>query len=188
MPDWYVLQTITGKETEIIKALDRDGIRAFSPSRAMLERRSGAWKLIPRRMLPGYVFVALNMSVRAYHTIRATPGVLRFLGEGMPQTVPDSEMRLMLALHNDGEPWGLSEGHMTDSGLVIDTGPLVGWEDRIEALDARRYRAKVALTVLGNSEMVELAVTTKGNPLTQPGDASPEDDEGEQTEDEAPSA
>lgn len=184
--DWYVLQVRGGKEADVQRDLSRHGLHAISPARVMLEQRSGKWKEITRYLLPGYVFLQMTMNVRQYEAVRATPGVVRFLGTGMPETVPQAEMARMYRLDNGGEPWGLSTGHMDGKTLMIDTGPLAGWEPMVLEIDARRHRAKVQFTLLGTPKAVELALTLTSSPQAQKDDTSPKAANGEQEENPPP--
>lgn len=178
--DWYVLQAHTGKEQDIVSALRELGFEAFTPSRIMLELRGKTFKEVERLMLTGYIFVSLQMSVRAYTAIRNVSGVMCFLGATMPETVPPDEMERMLILGNGGEPWGISEG---DADKVTK-GPLKGREDWITKVDARRYRATVAITVLGECKTIELALRPNKQAAETPGDTSPVEEAADQTEDE----
>lgn len=177
--DWYVLQAHTGKELDAVNDLRKKGFEAFTPSRIMLEQRGKMLKEVERLMLTGYVFVGLQMSVRAYTAVRNVGGVMGFLGATMPETVPPDEMERMLILGNGGKPWGISEG---DADKVT-RGPLKGREDWITKVDARRYRATVAITVLGESKTIELALKPNKQAAETPGDTSPIEEAADQTED-----
>ena len=174
--DWYVLQTMTGKELDVVSDLRDLGYEAFTPSRIMLEQHGKVWKETERLMLTGYVFVGLRMSVRAYTSVRHADGVIRFLGAGMPETVPPNEMKRMLLLSNGGEPWGVSVGDADE----VTSGPLKGHEDWIVKVDARRCRVTVAITVLGEQKTIELALKPNKQAAEPSGDTSPNEEAADQ--------
>lgn len=179
MPSWYALHVKTGSEGEIASALKDAGLDVCSPTRKMIERKSGHWGSVERTMLQGYVLVKLEMSVKAYNQIRTTNGVIRFLGETMPESIPDDQMGHMLILANGGAPWEPSSGHMDGETLVIDSGPLAGREKWIVELDARRKRAKAEVKLLKDFVSIELAVEITGRQEEPEGDASPTEEASE---------
>lgn len=185
LSDWYVLQTLTGKEQHVLDDLARMGYKAFTPMRIMLERKDGKWQEVRHRLFPGYVFLRLKMCARDYYAIKQLGGVIRFLGAGMPETVPSGEMRHMF-LEDADIPWGVSEGHLEGDALVIDTGPLLGWEKAIASYDKRQNRATVTFTVLGETQTIDLAVRIKSSSKGQADDASPPEPESDQSQEEAP--
>lgn len=178
-PSWYALHVRTGTEDDVARAVQGLGYDTCSPTRTMIERRGGRWAAVDRTMLQGYVLIRLDLSVKAYAQIRALQGVIRFLGATSPETVPDEQMRVMLTLGNDGTPLGPSKAHYEGSALVVDEGPLKGWETKITEVDARRKRAKVSITLLQEQVSVELAMETTGRQADPEGDPSPTEEAAE---------
>ena len=158
MNEWYVLYVLYGREREISGVIRKMGLRVVSPSRIMLEHSKGAWREVERPLLPGYVFLEISDLPRLYNAIMKIPGAMRFLGADGPESVPCEDMAYMLRLGRGGEAWGISSGQTADGTLLVTEGPLVGMEERIERIDARRHRAKVRFDVIGESRSVELAL------------------------------
>lgn len=158
-PNWYVIHCFTGKEDEVrSKVKGTDIIKAIVPRRMMKERRKGVWRMIERVIFPGYVFVEAEMTPQAYYDIRCIPGVMRILGgTGRPQPLPEDEVSLLIKLAQDGEPLGLSEVFVEGEKVTVISGPLKGLEGKIVKLDARRFRAKVNISIIGQPRIVELA-------------------------------
>lgn len=173
MKRWYAIQVRTGKENEVSDAIVAQGYETCLPMRVMIERRSGKWTQVKRNMLQGYALARLDMSVKAYSTLRAIDGVIRFLGTTMPESIPDDQMEHMMILANGGNPWEPSAGHMDGNKLVIDSGPLSGHEDWIAELDARRKRVKVEVSLLKEPVSIELAIEVTGKQAEPEGDSSP---------------
>jgi transcriptional antiterminator NusG len=186
---WYVLQVSDGREQRALDDLKRMGYPAFAPQRVMLERKSAKWRKVKRLLLPGYVFLNLDLCAQAYYAIRRMSSVIRFLGAAMPETVPPEEMRHMFLhqfLQDEVFVWDVSEGHLEGDRLIIDTGPLVGREDAITSYDKRQQRATVTFTVLGKPHEADLAVMITSSPKAPAGDSSPAAEEGEQGAEQTP--
>lgn len=185
LSDWYVLQTKSGREKDVLAALKRRDYQAFVPMRTMLERKDGKLQEVKHLLIPGYVFLKLTLCAHAYYAIKQMNGVIKFLGTGMPETVPQAEVRHML-LEDDGIHWSISEGHLEGDALVIDSGPLLEWQDVIQNYDKRQNRATITFTVLGKTHEIDLAVRIKSSSKGKTDDASPPSPGSEQIEEEAP--
>jgi len=156
--NWYVIHCLTGREEEVMSRVQGAGIKAVVPRRLMKERRSGTWRNVERTVFPGYVFVQTRMTHADYYAIRYVPGVIRVLGNSRPQPLQEEEVTLILKLTMDEDPMGLSEVFVDGGKVTVISGPLKGLEGYIVKLDARRFRARVNITILGEPRIVELGV------------------------------
>ena len=78
----YVLQVLTGRETEICGKLRRAGITAYCPQERRQIRRGGRWQEQLYTLYPSYLFIQVNDVIRVYYAIRKENGVLYWLGAG----------------------------------------------------------------------------------------------------------
>ena len=157
--NWYVAQVMTGKEESITNRIRELGIKAIVPIRVMREMKNGTWRNIERVLFPSYVFVHTGMDVETYYKLKPIPGIIRFLGEESGAVpIQEEEVNLLLHLTKDGDPLGLSEVFVADSKVTVVSGPLQGLEGKIIKIDARRFRAKVDISFMGEPRIVELAV------------------------------
>lgn len=160
---WYVLQVMTGTERECARRLRGMRMEAFAPSRIMPELSGGKWRLKERAMLPGYVFIQSRMDAADYYRVSGVPDAVRLLpGGGRVEPVPEAQMRWLLALGGDGEPWGVSFAVMEGGHPRILSGPLVGHEDRLLRWDRRRRRARIAVDVLDRRREIEVGLEEIG--------------------------
>ena len=83
----YVLQVLTGRETEICGKLRRAGITAYCPQERRQIRRGGRWQEQLYTLYPSYLFIQVNDVIRVYYAIRKENGVLYWLGatKGAPE-------------------------------------------------------------------------------------------------------
>lgn len=156
---WYVLQVMTGKEESLKNHIQKQGIKAIVPKKIMRERKNGVWRDVTRNLFPSYVFIHTEMDVEIYYKIKPLPYVIKLLGDGNgPIPIEENEVNLLLRLTKDGDPLGLSEVFVEGTNIVVVSGPLSGFEGKIIKLDARRFRAKVDISFIGERKTVELAV------------------------------
>jgi transcriptional antiterminator NusG len=156
---WYVVQVITGKEQQAKDWIIRQGIKAIVPERLMSERINGRWQLKLRIIFPSYVFLITDMEARIYYVIKDAPGVIKILKDSNgPIPIVEEDVNLILRLTKEGDPLGLSEVFVEGSKITVISGPLMGLEGNIAKLDARRRRAKVNISFMGDIRIVELPV------------------------------
>ena len=157
--NWYVAQVMTGKEDGIRQRIQEQGIKAIVPKRRMREQKNGKWREVVRNVFQSYVFIYTDMDVDTYYKIKPIPGIIKLLGDdkgAMP--IQEEEANLILRMSMDGDPLGLSEVFVEGGKVVVESGPLKGFEGRIVKLDARRYRAKVNISFMNEQRIIELAV------------------------------
>lgn len=155
---WYVIHCLTGREEDVKSRVKSNDIaNVVVPRRLMRERREGVWRDVERVVFPGYVFVKAEMTPEAYYAMRCVPGAIRVLGTHRPQPLLEDEVTLLLRLSQKGDPIGLSEVFVEGGKVTVVSGPLQGLEGHIVKLDARRFRAKVNVSIMGVPKLVELA-------------------------------
>ena len=183
MPDrvgWYVLQVMTGTEHKVARRIaERTGEKALVPTQELHERHKGQWTLKKRVIIQGYVFIQANVSAETYYIIRAINGVIRFLGDGRPVTVPDEQMEIVQALGNGGQPLECSITEKKDGRVRILSGPLKPLEDRIIKADMRARRATITIPILDETKTLSMGICSRSDLA---GEASPQESEGEQTD------
>jgi transcriptional antiterminator NusG len=169
MQDWYVLHVYTGKENDVVNVLSRQLLQCKSmvPRRLLRERKNGIWQNKIRNLFPGYVFIYTDINVAMYYKLTALPYVIKILGNDRgPQPVPADEINPILRWHGSGDPLGISGMYVEGGYIPVIDGPLQGMEGQIIKVDARRQRAKVNISLMGQPRVVELAVKmiTKSEP------------------------
>lgn len=142
----YVLQVYTGKELEVYDDLTAAGLVPLLPREARLLRRKGAWQTIPRVLMPGYIFWDCDdLTPEAYYTVRQTDHVIRMLGGGTPQALPEHEAEYIRLMHNGGQP--LQPCRITTDGLIA--GPLVETGVKVIEVNRRQRRATALIDIMG---------------------------------------
>lgn len=107
---WYVIQTVTGKEEELMlfirTLLSREHFENCFMIRAeWLKRLGGEWQLQIRPLFPGYVFIETDEPERIYMELKGVPKFSRLLGNGKDEFVPvsEEEKQFLRMIINNGE-------------------------------------------------------------------------------------
>lgn len=186
---WYALHVLTGSERKVAQAARQiTGVAAIVPEQIIEELRSGQWRLVQRVIFPGYVFVRTVLSPTLYYQLTGIDDVISMLGSRderqQPAPIPIDEMQAVLVLGNGGEPLGISTGTKTKNRTTVKDGPLKLLEPYITKVDARRKRATVKLTILGEKRTIDLGIQLEGTNSSPDAsaDTSPRETESDHTE------
>lgn len=156
---WYVIQVLTGAETECLQRLTKLGIKAVAPTRILPELSGGVWRERERMMIPGYVFAQMTLSIWNYYRVTQIPCALRILpGNGEFHPVPEKQMRWILEMTQDGAAWGISTAAEIGGRIVVRTGPLLGREKNILKWDKRRRRCTIRIGVLDERRKIDVGL------------------------------
>lgn len=101
---WYVLQVKPGREIDTMAELRRSGIYTVLPRAMYWIRSSGNWFLRERLIIPGYLFVQIELDDSSYYLLTAPNDVIRILGAGgRPVPLTEKEVSYIEWLANDGK-------------------------------------------------------------------------------------
>lgn len=155
----YVLHVQSMKEEDVLKCLLNKGFRAYVPKEIRLERRGGTWHQVERIIMTGYVFVEIELTAENYYSVKAIPGIIRFLGAERPEALKENEETYIRWLSNDGKALLPSDIQIQeDNKVVVISGALKGHEGRIISIDKRQKRATVGIELMGQWKEIVLSV------------------------------
>lgn len=152
----YVIQTKPNHEADLLKELEKVGVKAFAPSENRKIRRRGKWHTQNVLIFSGYVFVELKYSPKLFHKIRKLTGFIRFLGSPSPLSATESEQIKWLC--NDGKPIEVSHYRLEGGKAKFIDGVVFKLQRFITNFNLRQHRVKLRLTVNGKSFNVSLPV------------------------------
>ena len=105
MFQWYVVNTFSGYENSVKKALE-DRIKnagleeqfgeILIPSEKVTTRSGKKTVQKTNKLLPGYIFISMDLTKASWHLVQNTPKVTGFLGGQNPKPVRKAEMNRML--------------------------------------------------------------------------------------------
>ena len=161
-PKWYILHTYSGYEAMVKESLLRliennnlsDMITdvKIPTEQTIEEKANGKKKVVERKLLPCYVFIKMIYTNQIWYLVTNTRGVTGFCGpQGRPIPMKEDEIRKMHL-----EDFVQDADFKTGDRVSIDSGPLEGFIGVIGELNDETQRAKVAITMFGRKQEVEV--------------------------------
>jgi len=169
---WSALQVLTGAELEVLRKISAElpNVEVIAPSETVVQIKERRVRRTQRQLLPGYVLLQWQREPHIYYRIRGYHGVIRFLGGGTPDVIPDDQMRIWIAIARHCET-GQPAPAVREAGTTrIIGGPLEGTP--VTGLNARAGRARIEVQLADQRHTVTVAVTVAKAPFGQ-GDCDP---------------
>lgn len=169
---WYIIHTYSGFENKVKQSLrqradaygmgDKIG-EIMVPTEDVVELREGEKgekkKVVTRRkFFPGYVLVQMEMSDEAWHVVRSTPKVTRFVGGGQkPLPLTEEEVdRILNQVHVTQEKPKPKLDFRVGETVKITDGPFSNFTGVVEEVNEDRSTLKVMVSIFGRATPVEL--------------------------------
>jgi transcriptional antiterminator RfaH len=160
MPRWYVVQTQPQSELKAVAHLQRQGYETYLPRYLKRRRHARRIDVVAAPLFPRYLFVAINIGVQRWRSIRSTVGVSQLVCHGdEPASISDK----IIAQIKQGED---------ERGFIqIDSRPRFNFGDHIRVLEGAfadclgvfqglsdRERVEILLDLLGRKVRVSLEI------------------------------
>jgi transcriptional antiterminator NusG len=165
---WYVVQTYSGYENQVVRSLkeriernamqDKFG-RVLVPTEEVVEMREGQKRRSERKFFPGYVLLQMNLDEDTWHLVKDVPKVIGFIGgsSDRPAPISDKEAQAILRRVEEGAEKPRPKVLFEPGELVrIKDGPFADFNAVVEEVDYEKNRLKVAVLIFGRSTPVEL--------------------------------
>ena len=168
---WYVVRSVSGKESKIKEYIESDITRLglsdhveeiLVPTEKVVQIRNGKKVSKEKNYFPGYIMIKANLSGEVPHIIRSITNVIGFLGEtkgGEPVPLRPSEVNRLL-----GKVDELSE--QTENILIpfkigetikVIDGPFNGFNGSIEKVNEEKRTLEVMVKIFGRKTPLELS-------------------------------
>ena len=168
--NWYVLRTISGKESNVKEYIELDMknhgyeqyvTQVLIPTENVIKTTATNKRVEQKRnLLPGYVLVEAALVGEIPHMLRNTPGVLGFIG-GMdkPSPVRQSELNRMLGVGSEEETstMNVQTDFTVGETVKVADGPFSGFDGTIESVNADKQKLKVSVKIFGRVTPLELS-------------------------------
>lgn len=161
---WYVIQTRTGQEEEILLFFDcmiskELFQKCFIPKGEWLKRLGGEWQLKINPLFPGYVFVETETPEELFLELKAVPKLTKILGNGAYEFIPlrpEEEEFLRRIMGEDGDfVVKVSTIQVSEDGVAtVADGILKQFEKDIVRFNLRKRFALVRVFMLGEERTV----------------------------------
>ena len=171
---WFVLHTLTGQEQKVKRSIDARvrieemGIyigEVLIPTERVSEVKNGVKTTVIRKYFPGYVLVNLvlygedkNVLEPTWRFMKATPGVIGFVGGEKPQPLPQAEVDAIVnQVASKGKEKVKPKVQFEPGETVkITDGPFMSFNGTVDEVDPDRGKLKVSVAIFGRSAPVEL--------------------------------
>jgi len=114
---WYAVSTRSRHEKVAASLLIDRGVSCFLPLLCVTRQWSDRRQNIEQPLFPGYLFVQIPMLSELRTRVLSVPGIVKFIGNGGPQAIPDAQM--------DGVRELLSRGAECTSYPMLSVGDRV---------------------------------------------------------------
>lgn len=170
---WYVIQTTTGKEQELVEVIHKMLPAAlysecFFLKRQLLKRLGGKWLEVTETLFPAYVFLeaAQNKSETIFYQLKRIPEFTKLLGDSQGTFIPlekEEEELLKLLCKSGSEKERhlvlLTKVKLGDSGEIVGLeGPLKHFKEKIIRLNLRKRYALIEITMRGEKQTVMVGI------------------------------
>lgn len=167
---WYSVSVLSNFEKKIAEQIRAEAVEkglqdqieeVLVPEEEVIEIRRGKKVTVPRRFMPGYVLVRMEMTDEAYHLINSINRVTGFLGrQGKPMPMRDDEVNQILNRVEEGEAQPRQLIHFEIGEKVkVNDGPFEDFDGMVEEVDEDNQRLKVMVSIFGRETPVELEFT-----------------------------
>lgn len=165
MHKWYVVQVMSTHEKKVKKALEEhrelkgmgDVIeKVLLPIENVSEVKKGQQKVVEKRLWPGYLLVKMALSDEAWHFVKATPGVIDFLGGDKPTALSDTEVDEILRDLEDKKQ-KVTQRHKFEVGdkVKITDGVFINFIGTVSEVFHDKGRLSVLVSIFGRDTRVD---------------------------------
>ena len=170
---WYAIQTHSGSELAIKKALLKlademaDGkIKDIVvPTEDLIDVKKNKKVIIERPLYPAYAFAQIDLDTALWHRIQSMPKVGRFIGESKrPTPLSDKDIEHILSKVEKRAPARPKISFEKDEMVRIKEGPFANFNGIVESFDMISGVLKLNVSIFGRNTPVEISYTQVERP------------------------
>ena len=169
--NWYVIFVKTGKEEDAVldlrSKLNEDEFFAFVPMKETLFKKSGVVRRETEVLFPSYIFVETDELGDAcprvlYEAVKDSCCCHRVLNYGNYEcaAMHEDERELLFSLMNEDELIEASDALLVGDRVMVTSGALQGYENRIISYDRHKRTAVIELCIMGRQSYVTVGMNT----------------------------
>lgn len=165
---WYVIQTITGHEEELLlfmrSILEKEVYeKCFIIKAEWLKRLGGEWQMQVRPMFPGYVFVETRVPEELFLRLKAVPKFAKLLGNGRCEFVPlkseeEKFLRLLIGRNTEYKVSLTTVATSVDGYIFAIDGVLKCFEKKIIRWNLHKRYVVVGVRMLSEEKTILLGI------------------------------
>ena len=180
---WYVIQTVTGREEELITfirtIIDRELFEeCFVIKAEWMKRLGGQWQIQVRPLFPGYIFIETEQPEAVFLKLKSVPRFSKVLGNGKFEFTPvNEEERKFLSLISREKKNSVGQEHekeqaqrivrltevaTDEAGAIVSmNGALEYFKDRIVRMNLHKRFAVIELTLFHKKRTLIFGIRLK---------------------------
>ena len=162
---WYAIHTYSAYEEKVAEELRQRisnlGIEdkiteVLVPKEKQIELKNGKRRIVAKRIFQSYVLVKMKLDKETWYTVRNTPNVTGFVGDGSnPTPIEDAEIEKILKRMEVEQPKHRIDYAIGDVVRIID-GPFRDEEGLVSEIDVQKGKLKVLINAFGREAPLEL--------------------------------
>lgn len=165
MHKWYVVQVYYAQEKKAQQGIEEQkDVKGMThliesvllPTENVQEVKRGQQKVVEKRLWPGYLLVKMELTDESWHYIKATPGVIDFLGGEKPTSLTEREVQELLSDLEDKKQKVIQK-HKFEVGdkVKITDGVFVNFIGTIQEVFHDKGRLSVLVSIFGRETRVD---------------------------------
>lgn len=162
--EWYVLFVRGGKEAEICSFLKERGFNAFFPKKEVLYKKKGIKYKVLKPLFPSYIFIESNLAHKNFSSKllqfkSIKQGIIRELKyEDDVVALDKQEKKFLQKLLDNNYTAKESVGMIVNDKVIINDGPLKGYESKIIHIDRHKHLCTLELMMLGQTREIQVSL------------------------------
>ncbi len=164
---WYIIHTASGSEKQakqmILEQLSKHNMSSYVidiiiPAVEVPEIKRGKTIISEKKILPGYIFIKMDMNDEVWHIITSIPKITGFLGNhSKPQPVNDRKIEdMLLQVESKTKDINLTKLYEIGEQVTVVEGPFDGFAGTVEDIDSEKLRLKVSISIFGKATPIDL--------------------------------
>ncbi len=165
---WYIIHILSGSEKLIKQAIQEQAAKkglshmfgeVVIPVVEVPEVKRGKQVKTEKKIMPGYMFVQMELNDDTWHLVQNVPKVTGFLGSGSkPRPVPENQVRAVFE-QLETKAKDVSAAKLYDIGerVMVTDGPFESFTGIVEEVDGEKGKLKVSVSIFGRATPIDLA-------------------------------
>lgn len=168
--EWYVVNTFSGYENSVKKALEERIKNAgleeqfgevLIPSEKVTTRSGKKTVQKTNKLMPGYIFVNMDLTKASWHLVQNTPKVTGFLGGQNPRPVRKAEMNRMLGQTPPDEQVPVEKPvpnitYQVGQQVRVRSGAFANFTGEVEDISNDKQKIWLSVSLFGRPTRVEV--------------------------------
>ena len=165
--NWYAVGTFSSYElrakTLLEEGITNNGLQelfgeVLVPTEEVVELRGGARRTTKRRLMPGYMFIQMEMTSESWHLVKETEKIIGFIGDDKnPKPMSKREVAALTQRDDEGvtRPKAVRTFDEGSTVRVVD-GPFLNFSGTVEEVNSQKQKVRVLVSIFGRATPVEL--------------------------------